>query len=74
MPSIRLTTRVVKRRADWGPGGLEQRVSSAWSAFLDSVDGWLTIVERKGPDELEATWLEVLEGRASPSAGYIVSL
>jgi hypothetical protein len=66
--------RVVKRRADWGPGGLERRVSSAWDGFLQSVDGWLTIVERRGRDELEATWLEVLEGRASPSVGYVVSL
>ena len=66
--------RVVKRRADWGPGGLESRVSSAWEEFLESVDGWLTIVERNGRDELEATWLEVLEGRASPAVGYIVSL
>ena len=66
--------RVVKRRADWGLGGLESRVSSAWAGFLDSVDGWLTIVERNGRDELEATWLEVLEGRASPAIGYVVSL
>jgi hypothetical protein len=66
--------RVVKRRADWGPGGLDARVSSAWTKFLESVDGWLTIVERRGRDELEATWLEVLEGRASPAVGYIVSL
>jgi hypothetical protein len=66
--------RVVKRRADWGAGGLEMRISSAWAEFLESVDGWLTIVERKGRDELEATWLEVLEGRASPAVGYVVSL
>ena len=66
--------RVVKRRADWGPGGLEAHVDSAWHAFLESVDGWLTIVERNGRDELEATWLEVLEGRASPAVGYVVSL
>jgi hypothetical protein len=66
--------RVVKRRADWGPGGLEQRLSSSWADFLESVDGWLTVVERNGRDELEATWLEVLEGRASPAVGYVVSL
>jgi hypothetical protein len=66
--------RVVKRRADWGPGGLEARVAEAWEGFLGSVDGWLTIVERRGPAELEATWLEVLEGRASPAVGYIVAL
>jgi hypothetical protein len=66
--------RVVKRRADWGPGGIEGRVAAAWQEFLSSVDKWLTIIERNGPQELEATWLEVLEGSASPSVGYVVSL
>jgi hypothetical protein len=66
--------RIVKRRADWGPEGVEERVDSAWHAFLASVDGWLTIVERHGRADLEATWLEVLEGRTSPDTGYVVSL
>ena len=66
--------RVVKRNADWGAGGLDQRVSEASQRFLASVDGWLTIVERRGPDELEVTWREVLDGDAPPSAGYIVSM
>jgi hypothetical protein len=66
--------RVVKRRADWGPNGLEARVTEAWHAFLESVDGWLTIVERNGREELEATWLEVLEGRASPAVGYVIRM
>ena len=66
--------RLVKRRADWGPGGVESRVATAWQEFLRSVDGWLTIVERHGRDNIEATWLEVLEGRASPDTGYVLSL
>jgi hypothetical protein len=66
--------RVVKRRADWGPGGLDERVGAAWQDFLGSVDGWLEIVERRGPDELKATWLEVLEGRATPEVGFVCTL
>jgi NADPH:quinone reductase-like Zn-dependent oxidoreductase len=66
--------RVVKRRADWGSNGLEARVTEAWQAFLESVDSWLTIVERNGREELEATWLEVLEGKASPAVGYIIRM
>jgi hypothetical protein len=64
--------RVVKRRADWGGDGFDQRVDEAWDAFLQSVEGWLTIVERSG-DELVDTWLEVLDGRAAPDEGYVVS-
>jgi hypothetical protein len=64
--------RVVKRQADWGGDGFATRVDEAWDAFLESVDGWLTIVER-GSDELVDTWLEVLEGRAAPDEGYVVA-
>jgi hypothetical protein len=58
--------RVVKRREDWGAAGFEERVETAWDAFLGSVAGWLHIVERHGGAELEETWLEVLEGRTPP--------
>jgi hypothetical protein len=66
--------RVVKRMADWGADGFAGRVSVAWTGFLESVDRWLTIEERNGRDALEATWLEVLDGRASPAVGYVASL
>jgi hypothetical protein len=66
--------RVVKRMADWGADGFAGRVSVAWAGFLESVDPWLTIEERNGRGALEATWLEVLEGRASPAVGYVASL
>jgi hypothetical protein len=65
--------RVVKRREDWGAAGFEERVEDAWSAFLASVAGWLRVEERHGPDELEATWREVLDGRTPPDVGYVVS-
>lgn len=64
--------RVIKRQADWGGDGFANRVDEAWDAFLDSVESWLTIVERPAA-ELVDTWLEVLEGRAAPDAGYVVT-
>jgi hypothetical protein len=66
--------RLVKRRADWGPGGVDERVATAWQEFLRSVDAWLSIVERHGRAGVEATWREVLEGKSSPNVGYVVSL
>ncbi|MGI8795042.1 MAG: DUF2855 family protein [Acidimicrobiia bacterium] len=66
--------RLVKRRADWGADGLESRIETAWQAFLSSVDDWLTIDERRGFGAAADTWLEVLEGRAPPNLGYVVSL
>jgi hypothetical protein len=64
--------RIVKRRADWGGDGFGERVDTAWSAFLASVDDWLQIVERRGVDALRDTWRDVLEGAAPPSTGYVV--
>lgn len=65
--------RVVKRRADWGPAGMDQRVDEAWQSFLASVDGWLTIAERRGPDAVAEVWVDVVEGRTPPDVGYVVS-
>lgn len=64
--------RIVKRRADWGGDGFGERVEAAWSSFLGSVGGWLRIVERRGADEVLATWSEVLEGAAPPDVGFVV--
>jgi hypothetical protein len=65
---------LVKRRADWGADGLDSRIERAWNAFVESVDGWLTIDEHHGFDAIEPTWLEVLEGRAAPNEGHVVAL
>ena len=65
---------LVKRRADWGAGGVESHIENAWIGFLTSVDAWLTIEEHEGFDAIEPTWLEVLEGRAAPDVGHVVAL
>jgi hypothetical protein len=65
---------LVKRRGDWGADGLDSRISRAWNAFVESVDGWLEIQEHRGFDAIEPTWLEVLEGRAAPNKGHVVTL
>jgi hypothetical protein len=63
-----------KRRADWGPGGVEGRIERCWGDFLRSVDEWLTIEEHQGFGTIEPTWLELVEGRAAPNVGHVVAL
>jgi hypothetical protein len=65
---------LVKRRADWGAGGVESRTETAWQRFLPSVDGWLTIDEHVGFDAIAPTWLEVVDGKATPNVGHVVTL
>jgi hypothetical protein len=63
-----------KRRADWGPGGIEKRYGESWRAFAPQVEKWVDVVPSKGPDGLRDAWLEVLQGRSDPRAGHVVSL
>lgn len=65
---------IVKRRADWGPGGVESRFAGAWAEFLPVVEGWVDVVERSGPDAVAETYLEVLDGRADPASAFVLSM
>lgn len=65
--------RIVKRRADWGGDGFGARVDEAWSSFLQSVGGWLRIIERRGTDEAVHSWQEVVDGGVAPDVGYVVA-
>jgi hypothetical protein len=65
---------IVKRRQDWGPGGVESRFADAWTAFLPVVEGWIEVVERTGPDAVVETYLEVLDGRADPASAFVLSM
>lgn len=65
---------IVKRREEWGPGGVESRFAEAWAEFLPVVQGWIEVVERHGPDAVADTYLEVLSGRADPSVAFVLSM
>ena len=63
-----------KRAQDWGAQGLQERLGGAWLRFRDSSGQWLSVVRGNGPREVEAVYREVLEGRANPSEGHVLSL
>lgn len=67
-------TQITKRNEDWGRDGLQSRVDEAWAAFTDWADSWLTIERRSGAEAVLATYRELLENRADPSVGFIVSM
>ena len=61
----------------WGPAGLQQRLSDAWSALLARVAEpsatWLEVQEQRGPGAIEAGYRALLEGRADPRLGLMIS-
>jgi hypothetical protein len=65
---------IVKRRQDWGPGGVETRFAEAWHAFLPVVRDWVTVVERDGVEGVEQTYREVLSGEADPSHAFVLRM
>jgi NADPH:quinone reductase-like Zn-dependent oxidoreductase len=63
-----------KRRAEWGQAGFDARLGDAWRSFLAFSDGWLRVVRGHGPDAVARVYHEVLEGRARPDEGHVLSL
>jgi hypothetical protein len=66
--------RIVKRRADWGAGGLDERVTESWKPFVEWSAGWLEVKHGEGGEALKDAYLEVLDGKVAPQAGHVVSL
>ena len=63
-----------KRAADWGVEELNARIAQSFHALLDTTDQWLTIENPTGPEGVEAAYRTLLEGRAEPNIGYVVSM
>ena len=63
-----------KRRAEWGPGGLDKRLGTAWAGFVEFSDGWLEILRGRGEADLSQAYSDVLAGRALPHQGHVLSL
>lgn len=62
-----------KRIRDWGAAGFQQRVAAAWLAFMDRAPALARIDHRSGPDAALAAYREVLEGRADPQSGIVIT-
>lgn len=65
---------VVKRRRDWGPEGIDARFAEAWETFLPVVADWIRVVERTGPEQVKATYEEVLDGDADPADAFVLAI
>lgn len=66
--------RIAQRQKDWGQDGFARRYGAAWGAFLGSAGTWLKVVEGKGEADVLASWTALLDGKAKPEEGYILSL
>jgi hypothetical protein len=65
---------IEKRTADWGPGGFDDRFARAWRAYVDFCGGWMHVEHGSGPEAVERVYTQLLEGRADPATGRVLSL
>jgi hypothetical protein len=66
--------RIAKRQADWGRGGLDQRMSQAWDEFTNWARGWLDIRRVHGPEAVAMLWRELVDGVDDPRRAFVASL
>ena len=65
-------TQIDKRRAEWGPGEVEQRLGAAWGPFIERAKTWLSVVEGWGPDAIVAVYADTLEGNTRPDTAHVL--
>ncbi len=74
----RIKARSAPEPEGWGPGGVQRRLGSAWSGFVQALQrpglAGLQIVERSGPDSLQHAYSELLGGRARANEGLMLTL
>ena len=67
-----------KRVAEWGHAGFQDRLASAWAAFLararDPARPWLQVVAGRGREAVEQTYSALLEGRVPANEGRILAV
>lgn len=67
-----------KRSEEWGAAVFQSRFAEAWRRFAHRVSDrsrpWIRVVERKGKAAVESTYRTLLENKAAPDTGYVLSL
>lgn len=62
-----------KRLADWGGKGFATRIASAWLGFMEVAPDIAVIDKRSGGDAALDAYHEVLDGRADPKVGIVIT-
>ena len=65
---------IQKRSQEWGPQVLQEKLGHAWRSFRDDSQAWLRVQRGAGRSDVERVYREVLEGRANPDQGHVLSL
>ncbi len=65
--------RSAKRAGDWGAAGFQARIADAWLAFMDRAPALCRVDVRPGGAAALAAYDALLDGRADPAAGIVIT-
>lgn len=65
---------IEKRREDWGPGIIEQRITEGWKRLAAGAGSWLDLREAAGLDAATETYARIATGQADPRDGHVIVL
>lgn len=67
-------TQIKKRTDEWGWNGVQTRLGEAVASFLPSAAAWMKIISGHGRADVERVYRAMLEGKAKPEEGHMLSL
>ena len=82
-PTLFFAPAQIKKRSapppeGWGPALLQERMGTAWGAFMKNIDRpnapWIHIVSRSGEQAVKDAYLSLLQGTADASVGLMLSV
>lgn len=65
---------IAKRRDDWGPGVVEQKINAAWQRVAQDSDAWLDVTLHTGLDSARDVYDQLARGASDPRAGHVVQI
>ena len=63
-----------KRTQDWGGAELEARIAASWTTYAPWAAHWIDFRHSSGLEAAGATYRELLDNRADPTVGHVVTL
>ena len=61
-----------QRAKEWGQDVFATRVATAMKGFSATADAWMNVEFVSGAEDITNCYLNLLDGRASPSVGYVL--
>lgn len=65
---------ISSRREQWGQSVLDEKLDAAWNVYAPWAAKWIEFRHAHGIDDLERTYLALLDNQADPTVGHILTL